>query len=238
VQLTSALQDIGTSLSPLSSLAWMAYVHAITAEFAQGHDPSQPNVAAFSIVQFLDQCLIEESVELEHFQARTLDVISRMLRRQIMEQANHFRSAKHFHMCALLAAFSLKKQDVTAATFFADETSRLMKLNWHSLLLKRCILIEPLYVADLVVVCQCALLNSDFTTARGMCAKIMDAGKAKSYFSHAILLHGHVLNALINLLHGNIRSSSFHLESAKAFGACDFSEGPTAVPEFRYVFTH
>jgi len=95
----------------------MAYVHAITSEFSHGHDPSQPNVAAFSIVQFLDQCLIEESVELEHFQARTLDVISRMLRRQIMEQANHFRSTKHFHMCALLAAFSLKKQDVTAATF-------------------------------------------------------------------------------------------------------------------------
>ncbi len=215
----------------MNSLAWPAYVYAITAEVLGNDDESQSNPAAFTIVQFLEQCLMNDYVGL--CEAKTLDAVARMLTTQITTQTERLHSKKHIHLCALFAACSLKRQNVTAATFFADEASRLIKMSWHSLLLKRTVAIEPNEVADFVVVCQCALLNTDYVTAHGMSTKIIAAGNMQSYFCHSILHHGHVLKALTNLLHGTVRSSSFHLECAVAFGAYDSLDAPTFVPEIR-----
>jgi hypothetical protein len=229
--IVAALQNVRPQFSALNSLAWPAYVHAITAEVLQNDDESQSNPAAFTIVQFLEQCLMNDS--LGNCEVQTLDAIARMLKRQITKQNESLHTKKHVHLCALFAACSLKRQNVIAATFFADEASRLMKMSWHSLLLKRTVAIEPNEVADFVVVCQCALLNTDYITAHGMGTKIIDAGNLQSYFCHSILHHGHVLKALTNLLHGTVRSSSFHLECALAFGAYDSLDAPTVVPEIR-----
>ena len=177
---------------------------------------------------------MKNSVEMEVCEDKTLDAIARMLKGHITLQIEHSQTKNFTHMCALFAACSMKRQNVTAATFFADECSRLIKMSWHSLLLKkRSAAIEPDEVADFVVICKCALLNADFTTAHGMCTKIVDAVNLQSYFCHSILHHGHVLKAMVNLLHGTVRSSSFHLECAHAFGPCDSLDAPTMVPEIR-----
>jgi hypothetical protein len=210
-------------------------VHAITEEVFQDEEKDvQLKPAAFTIVQFLDRCLMNDSIHVENCEWKTLDAIDRMLRRQIAKKTEYSQSKNYIHMYSLFAACSMKRRNVTAATFFADECSRLIKMSWHSLLLKkRSAAIEPDEVADFVVICKCALLNADFTTAHGMCTKIVDAVNLQSYFCHSILHHGHVLKAMVNLLHGTVRSSSFHLECAHAFGPCDSFDVPTMVPEIR-----
>jgi hypothetical protein len=227
------MQNISPETSTLSNLAWSAYVHAMTADATQSADRSLSNLATFPIVQFLDHFLMCDSDELGMCEAKTLDAIDRMLRLQCSSQIDVCNSEKHIHTCALFAACSLKRSDLLSATFFANEASRLIKMSWFSLRLKRSFIIEPMQVADFIVVCQCALLNTDFITAQGMCTKIIDAGNSNSYFCHSILHHGHVLKAMINLLHGTVQSSSFHLECAKAFGTCDSPDAPTFIPEIR-----
>ena len=209
-------------------------MHAITAQVVPIDDQLQLKLAAFPIMQFLDQCLNGDSTEFGVCEANTLDAIVMMLRTQFSMQIDTFYSEKYVHMCALVAACSLKRYDVCTATFFADEASRLINTSWHSLRLKRSCILEPMEVADFIVVCQCALLNMDFIAAQRMCLKIIDAGKgADSYFCHSILHHGHVLKAITSLLHGTVRSSSFHLECAKAFCTSDDLDAPAFVPELR-----
>ncbi len=232
-KINTALQRNGPQFPALSSLAWSAYVHAITVEVSQNDDDSQLKSAAFTIVQFLEQCLMKHSIEMEVCEDKTLDAIARMLKGHITLQIEHSQAKNFTHMYALFAACSMKRQNVTAATFFAMQASRLMKASWHSLLLKRSVAREPKEVAHFIVVCQCALLNKDYITAYGMCTKIIESANLQSYFCHSILHHGHVLKSMTSLLHGIIRSSSFHLECAKAFGSCDILDAPTLVPEIR-----
>jgi hypothetical protein len=232
-QVTSVLQDICQECSPLSNLAWSAYLYAITADFTENADQSLMNLTSFPIMQFLDHYLLSDYEELENCEVITLDAIDRMLRIQCSIHTYNRHSEKNIHMYALFAACSLRRCDVLTATFFANEASRLIKMSWLSLRLKRSFMIEPMQVADFIVVCQCALLNSDFITAQGMCRKIIDAGSANSYFHHSILHHGHVLKAMTNLIHGTVQSSLFHLECAKAFDTGDGLDVPTFVPEIR-----
>jgi hypothetical protein len=159
-QVISALQNIGSQSPKFKSLAWVAYVNAITSEAIQHENQSHFNVVIFSIMQFLDQYLGDDTQDLDISQERTYEATFKMLMRQIKNQTHNSHSDKYVHLCALLAACSLKKQDVVAATFFADEASRIMKQSWHSLLLKRTITREPMEVADYVVICQCALLKA------------------------------------------------------------------------------
>ena len=234
IRLVSALQNIGPQCSALNCVAWFAYVHAITAKDAQDDDQTYFNLAVFSIVQFLNQCLGSDSIQLETSQARTLDAIAGLLRRLMKHKlSNHLQSHEHIHVYALFAACSLKRQDVFAAACFAGEALRLIKLSWKSLLLKRSVVREPMEIADFVVVCQCAWLSNDFITAQGMCAKIVVAGNSNSYFSHSILYHGHVLKAMTNLLQGTLSSTSFHLECAKAFSPYQNLDSPGLIPEIR-----
>jgi hypothetical protein len=232
VQVISALQNVGPECPALNNLAWFAYVDAIAA-FATTTGQWPLYLAAFSIVHFLDHCLMREHDELGISETKTLDTIARMLRIQCSTQIDDCHSEKHIHTCALLAACCLKRCDVFAATFFAKEASRLIRTSWLSLRLTRSLIIEPTQIADFIVVCQCALLNTDFFTAHGMCAKIIDAGNSNSYYCHSILHHGHVLKAMTNLLQGTVQSSLFHLECANAFGISDSLDTPTFVPEIR-----
>lgn len=209
-------------------------MHAITASDAQDSDQPFLNPGVFFIVQFLNQCLGNDSVELESSQARTFDVIARLLRGQMKQRStNHLQSNERIHIYALFAACSLKMEDAIAAICFSGEALRLIKLSWQSLLLNRSVVREPIEVADFIVVCQCAWLSNDFITAHGMCEKIIDAANANSYFYHSILYHGHVLKAMTNILHGTVSSSSFHLECAKAFSPDENLDSPALIPEIR-----